>query len=81
MNLFSTRDEAEHREQRKKIANSYSLESLLRMEPAIDDCSRIFMSKLLKFAEEKQPVDLGKWLQYYGGIVPYFSYARKANGR
>lgn len=68
MNLFSTRDEAEHREQRKKVANAYSLESLLKMEHAIDDCSRLFITKLGEFADQGKEVDLGKWLQYYGEV-------------
>jgi hypothetical protein len=67
MNLFSTRSETEHREQRKKVAGAYTLESLLKMEPEIDDCSKLFLSKLEGFADRGEPVDLGKWLQYYGG--------------
>lgn len=66
MSLFSTRSEAEHREQRKKIANAYSLESLLKMEDAIDDCGKLFLSKMQGYAEKGEPVDLGSWLQYYG---------------
>ena len=66
MNLFSTRSEAEHREQRKKVASAYTLESLLKMEPAIDDCSKLFLSKLGGFASRGEAVDLGAWLQYYG---------------
>lgn len=65
MNLFSTRNEAEHREQRKKIANAYSLESLLKLEDAIDSCSEMFIEKMRAYADEKKPVDLGAWLQYY----------------
>jgi hypothetical protein len=66
VNLFSTRSEAEHRDQRKKIANAYTLESLLKMESAIDDCSRLFLGKMGEYADRGEPVDLGKWLQFYG---------------
>lgn len=66
MNLFSTRDEAEHREQKKKIANAYTLESLLKMEYAIDECSKLFLTRLGEFADRGEAMDLGKWLQYYG---------------
>ena len=69
-NLFSTRSEAEHREQKKKIANAYSLESLLKMEDAIDGCSRIFMQKMGEYADAGKLVDLGAWLQYYGMFHP-----------
>ena len=63
MNLFSTRSEAQHREQRKKIANAYSLESLLKMQDAIDDCGKLFLWKMQSYADEGKPVDLGMWLQ------------------
>ncbi|KAK5166467.1 uncharacterized protein LTR77_008010 [Saxophila tyrrhenica] len=65
MNLFSTRSEAEHRDQRKKIANAYSLESLLKMESSVDDCGKLFVEKMNSFANRDEPVDLGAWLQYY----------------
>jgi len=61
-NLFSTRSEAEHREQKRKVANAYSLKSLLKMEAGFDDCSRLLMSKLGEYADAQQPVDLGAWL-------------------
>lgn len=66
MNLFSTRNENEHREQRKKVANAYTLEALLKMEPAIDDCSKLLMEKMGDYADREEAVDLGSWLQYYG---------------
>ncbi|KAK5721352.1 hypothetical protein LTR17_014641 [Elasticomyces elasticus] len=65
MNLFSTRDETEHREQRKKIANAYSMESLLKMEPAIDECGKLLLRKMGKYADRDEAVDLGTWLHYY----------------
>jgi cytochrome P450 len=71
MNLFSGRSEQEHREQRKKVANAYTMESLLKMEPAIDDCTKIFLGKMAEYADRDEPVDLGSWLQYYG-IAPVF---------
>ena len=73
-NLFSTRDEVEHRQQKKKIANAYTLESLLKMEPAIDSCSKILVDKLSDFSDRNEPVDLGRWLQYYGErqLAPLF---------
>ena len=76
MNLFSTRSEAEHREERKKIANAYSLESLIKMEDTIDDCGRLFIEKMREYADQGKAVDLGAWLQYYGiqmRVVPTFA--------
>ena len=68
MNTFSTRDEAYHREHKKEIANAYSLEALLKMEDAIDDCSKFFITRLGEYADRGEAVDLGEWVQYYGGL-------------
>jgi hypothetical protein len=62
MNLFSTRDEAYHKEQNKLVANAFSMTTLLDLEPAVDSCSMMFMQKLGGYADSGQPVDLGTWL-------------------
>ncbi|SMY18713.1 unnamed protein product [Zymoseptoria tritici ST99CH_1A5] len=77
-NLFSERNEAEHREQRRKVANAYTLESLLKMEPAIDECTKLFLSKMGEYADRDEPVDLGQWLQYYAfDVVGELTFAKK----
>jgi cytochrome P450 len=78
MNLFSDRDEQHHREQKRLVANAYSLSSLLEMEPGVDSCTQIFLDKLGSFADRKAPVDLGAWLQYYSfDVVGEFVFAKK----
>ncbi|OCL14764.1 putative cytochrome P450 pisatin demethylase [Glonium stellatum] len=78
MNLFSTRDEQYHRDQKRPVANAYSMTSLLAKEDAVDSCTMLFMEKLAGFATEKTPVDLGAWLQYYAfDVVGEFSFAKK----
>ncbi|KAJ6004050.1 hypothetical protein N7522_005695 [Penicillium canescens] len=78
MNLFSTRDEIYHRNQKRNIANAYSLTSLLEMEPAVDSCTAMFTSQLAKFADSKTPIDLGIWLQYYAfDVVGEMTFAKK----
>ncbi|CAI7625537.1 unnamed protein product [Penicillium pancosmium] len=78
MNLFSTRDETHHREQKRNVANAYSMTSLLELEPAVDSCSELFISQLRQFADRKTPVDLGAWLQYYAfDVVGEFVFAKK----
>ena len=78
MNLFSTRDEQYHRDQKKLVASAYSMSSLLELEPAVDSCSVLFMSQLDKFASSSGAVDLGAWLQYYAfDVVGEFSFAKK----
>ncbi|KAH1669307.1 hypothetical protein KXW65_006818 [Aspergillus fumigatus] len=78
MNLFSTRDEMFHREQKRPVANAYSMTSLLELEPAVDSCTEIFINQLARFANSKKPVDLGMWLQYYAfDVVGEFTFAKK----
>lgn len=78
MNLFSDRDEQHHREQKRLVANAYSLSSLLEMEPGVDSCTQIFLDKLGSFADRKVPVNLGAWLQYYSfDVVGEFVFAKK----
>lgn len=78
MNLFSTRDEQFHRDQKRPVANAYSMTSLLELEPAVDSCTEIFRSQLQNFADKKRPIDLGTWLQYYAfDVVGEFTFARK----
>ncbi|RDW79279.1 cytochrome P450 [Aspergillus mulundensis] len=78
MNLFSTRDEQFHRDQKRPVANAYSMTSLLELEGAVDSCTELFLSRLRDFADKKRPVDLGTWLQYYAfDVVGEFSFAKK----
>ncbi|KAL4737147.1 cytochrome P450 [Aspergillus similis] len=78
MNLFSTRDEQFHRDQKRPVANAYSMTSLLELEPAVDSCTTLFLSRLRDYADKKRPVDLGTWLQYYAfDVVGEFTFAKK----
>lgn len=78
MNTFSTRDPQEHRDQKRKIANAYSLSNLLQSEDAIDSCSVLFMDRLGDFVARGEPVDLGAWLQYYAfDVVGEVTFASK----
>ncbi|OJD31584.1 cytochrome p450 oxidoreductase [Diplodia corticola] len=78
MNIFSTRDEKYHRDQKRPIANAYSLTSLLVKEDAVDSCSKLFMEQLGSFVDLNKPVDLGQWLQYYAfDVIGEISFARK----
>ncbi|KAF7167617.1 hypothetical protein CNMCM6106_003096 [Aspergillus hiratsukae] len=78
MNLFSTRDEMFHREQKRPVANAYSMTSLLELESAVDSCTEIFINQLGRFAKNGTPVDLGMWLQYYAfDVVGEFTFAKK----
>ncbi|KAL0262176.1 hypothetical protein SLS55_003615 [Diplodia seriata] len=78
MNIFSTRDEKYHHDQKRPIASAYSLTSLLAKEDAVDSCSKLFMQQLGSFVDKNKPVDLGQWLQYYAfDVIGELSFARK----
>ena len=68
-NIFSTRSETEHREQKRKVANVFTSDSLLKMEDSIDDCGNLFVSRMHDFARDGKAVDLGAWLQFYGACA------------
>jgi hypothetical protein len=74
-NLFSTRDEIQHREDKRKVAGAYGSEALLKMEPAIDGCGKLLLGKMGGSADRGEEVDLGRWVQYYGQW-PFRSLAR-----
>ncbi|KAL2000136.1 hypothetical protein VTN02DRAFT_3523 [Thermoascus thermophilus] len=78
MNLFSARDEQFHRDQKRPVANAYSMTSLLDLEPAVDSCTDILISQLGRLADSATPVDLGAWLQYYAfDVVGEFTFSKK----
>jgi len=75
-NLFSTRDPAFHREQKRLIAAAYSMSNLLQAEDRVDSCTQLFMARLAERAGK--PMDLGAWLQYYAfDVVGEFTFAKK----
>ncbi|PVH95764.1 putative cytochrome P450 pisatin demethylase [Periconia macrospinosa] len=64
-NLFSTRDASFHRNQKKVIANAYSMTSVLGMEDQIDSCITLLLSQLKGKSRKKETVDLGQWVQFF----------------
>ncbi|KAL4878833.1 cytochrome P450 [Aspergillus karnatakaensis] len=78
MNLFSTRDEQWHREQKRHVASAYSMTSLLELEPAVDSCTELLVSRLRQLAGQEKVVDLGTWLHYYAfDVVGELTFAKK----
>ena len=66
LNVFSTRDEAQHNAMKRKVASAYAPDALLKMEKNIDDCGRLLTNHLEKCTAQSKPVDLSAWLLYYG---------------
>ncbi|KAI5803033.1 putative cytochrome P450 oxidoreductase [Geopyxis carbonaria] len=78
MNLFSTRSPAYHRDQKRLVGSAYNMASLLEMEPAVDSCTEIFLSKMSEYAKAGKSVDLGAWLQYYAfDVVGEVTFSKK----
>ncbi|KAF8173778.1 cytochrome P450 oxidoreductase [Mycena galopus ATCC 62051] len=65
LNIFATRDPRQHRDDKRKVANSYTVQSMLQSEGAIDTCSALFLQRLEEIVVAGKPVNLGEWLQYY----------------
>jgi Cytochrome P450 len=65
IDLFTDTDEKRHAKNRRRVANAYSMTALLEMEQFVDLCSAIFMTRLGEFADKRESLDLGHWLQCY----------------
>ncbi|KAI9035581.1 cytochrome P450 [Aspergillus affinis] len=78
MNLFSTRDERFHRDQKRPIASAFSMTAMLEIEPAVDSCTDIFLTQIRKTIDAQEPIDLATWLQYYAfDVVGEMCFAQK----
>lgn len=61
--LPGERDEKVHGEQRKLVARAYSMESMIHLEPRVDET---LTTLLQKFDElQGQTIDLAQWLQLF----------------
>lgn len=63
--MFSTTDTTQHRALKKSVANKFSLSSMKRFEPQVNDCTNEFSSILQEYADSEEIFDLGTWLQWY----------------
>ena len=70
--IFSTLGQEEHRRLKSGVAQKYSMSSLLRLEPLVDNVTQNFIARIRQFSStalgnELRPpvVDLGAWVQYY----------------
>ena len=50
---------------RKRFTNLYSMSSLVHYEAFVDHCADLFTTRLSDFAEKKQVLNLGHWMQCY----------------
>lgn len=59
-------DEAKHAARRRQLSHVYSMSTVLESEEYIDRCIDVFLSKMAKFAAEKQPIELADWVHWWG---------------
>jgi hypothetical protein len=62
-NMFSTRDQADHKHLKQPVAGSFALSSIRQLEPLVDECTDIFIEEMAK--RSPAPVDFSTWLQWY----------------
>ena len=60
-NAFAIVDEKLHFERRRIVNSVYSMSSVLTFESYIDDCSRLFVERMIERTVPDQAIDLGDW--------------------
>ncbi|KAJ5770109.1 cytochrome P450 [Penicillium nucicola] len=61
--LFATRDPVIHKRIRIPVSQMYSMTSVRTLEPAVDECSDIFLKAMHEL--EGQDIDFGAWLHWW----------------
>lgn len=61
--MLTTTDKDRHSAYKKPVAQAYSLSSLRKLEPLVNDVSKLFLDAMHSLKGE--PIDLGEWLQWY----------------
>ncbi|KAK7961066.1 hypothetical protein PG988_012280 [Apiospora saccharicola] len=64
-NAFAIVDEKLHAERRRIVSGVYSMSTVLTLEPYIDDCSRLFVRRMIERTRPDQAIDLGDWFLWY----------------
>ncbi|KAF2766525.1 cytochrome P450 family protein [Teratosphaeria nubilosa] len=73
--LFGQQDERIHAEQRKLVARAYSMDSMVKLEPAVEQTLLKLLDKLDGLCG--QEIDLGAWLQLYAfDVIGAISFSR-----
>lgn len=63
--LFSETNEEKHTKRRKIVSPAYQMSSVLRNEPAIDECITLFTKQVRELAVKKEVINLGEWINFY----------------
>ncbi|KAI0547173.1 cytochrome P450 [Xylaria curta] len=62
---FATVDEKLHFERRRIVNSVYTMSTVLTFEPYIDNCSRLFVERMVQRTVPDQAIDLGDWFLWY----------------
>ena len=63
-NLMSERDPKKYGPMRTNVASAFSLTNLIKNESAIDEVIALFERRLDEFNQQREPLELGKWLHF-----------------
>ena len=63
--LFTDSNQQRHADNRRKVANLYSMSTLVQFEPMVEQCTSLFATRLGEFASSGRSFDLQHWLQCY----------------
>lgn len=78
MNLFTDRNMKSHADNRRKVANLYSMTALLKMEPSVDSCIEIVLQRFDEFTYLKQTINMHHWLQCYAfDVIGLITFSRR----
>ncbi|KAF7128513.1 hypothetical protein CNMCM5793_003301 [Aspergillus hiratsukae] len=65
VNLFSLRDSKSHAAERRKLSGLYSMSTLLRYEPYVDNCVSILRDRLDEAAKHRVSLSMNHWMQCF----------------
>lgn len=63
-NLFTDRNPKRHSENRRKVANLYSMTTLLSLEAFVTEAAEHMVSKFEGFAQTGVKINMQEWAQY-----------------
>lgn len=61
--LFTSTNEKDHSEYRSIVGGVYTMTSVLKSEYLLDEVLELFVKRLDRFADAKEPFDFGRWLE------------------
>lgn len=63
--LFTDLNSSRHAANRRLVANLYSSTSLRAMEPSVDECIDLFVTRMTELSKSQKSFDLQFWMQCY----------------